>query len=187
MGKDEDAQLDAVLIGGREQRPIVIVDHDSDWAEHYGILADRIAAALGPAALYIEHIGSTAVPGLPAKPIIDILLIVNDVENDGTYVPALEAAGFQLRVRESGHRMLRTPGRDTHIHVLAPGAGEIDDYLDLRDWLRVSTEDRTLYASTKRQLADRQWSDANYYAEAKTEVVQQILAHARVWRECKSP
>lgn len=97
MDTDQDAQLEAVLIGGREKWPIVIVDYDSGWAQPYGALAERIAEALGKTALHIEYIGSTAVPKLPAKPIIDILLIVNDADDEGSYLPALESAGFTLR------------------------------------------------------------------------------------------
>lgn len=182
MSEARDEELDAVLIGGREQRAIVIVDYDSAWPSRFDALAERARAAVGDRALAIEHIGSTSVPGLAAKPIIDMLLVVNDVEQEAEYVAPLTDAGFVLRVREPRHRLLRTPEKDVHLHVYASGSPEIDAYLDLRDWLRVSADDRALYESVKKDLAARQWSDMNYYADAKTDTVLAVLGRARQWR-----
>ena len=176
------AEMDAVLIGGRETRPIVIVDYDNQWPDRFEELALQVKNALGNGALSVEHIGSTAVPGLAAKPIVDILLVVHDVTDEGAYVTPLEQEGFVLRVREPRHRMLRTTEKDVHIHVFEPESQEIRDYLDLRDWLRINEADRDLYASTKKKLAQQRWSDMNYYADAKSSVVRQILGRARVWR-----
>lgn len=178
---DEDP-LAGVLIGGREQVPVVIVDHDEEWANRYERVRERIRAALGPSALRVEHIGSTSVPGLAAKPIIDVLVTVEDVADEVAFVPALEREGFVLRVREPEHRMLRTPERDVHVHVYEPDHAAVAAYLDLRDWLRVDAADRALYARTKRRLATRTWTDMNEYAEAKTEVVSAVLGRARAWR-----
>jgi GrpB-like predicted nucleotidyltransferase (UPF0157 family) len=118
-GVDEDraAYLDAVLIGGREPARIVVVDPDPAWPARFATVRDRVLGALGDRALAVEHIGSTAVPGLAAKPIVDVLLTVADVDDEAGYVGPLEAAGFVLRVREPGHRMFRTPERDVHLHV----------------------------------------------------------------------
>ena len=171
--------LDGVLIGGREKVEVVVVDYDTSWPDRYEELADRIRTALGETALRIAHIGSTSVPGLAAKPIIDVLVVVADVTDEATYVPPLEAAGFQLRVREPDHRMMRTPGRTAHLHFFEPGHEAIAGYLDLRDQLRADKGDRDLYAATKRALAEREWSDMNEYAEAKSEVIAGILARAR--------
>jgi GrpB-like predicted nucleotidyltransferase (UPF0157 family) len=182
MDDDRGAYLDEVLIGGRETPTITLVDHDERWAERFADLARRIRRALGDGALGVEHIGSTAVPGLAAKPIVDVLLTVADVEDEAAYVPALESAGFVLRVREPAHRMLRTPERDVHVHVYEPDRPEVRDYLDLRDWLRVDAGDRALYAATKHRLARQQWADMNRYADAKTDVVLAVLARARAWR-----
>lgn len=121
-------------------------------------------------------------PGLAAKPIIDMLLIVDDADAEEAFVPALAAEGFELRVRERGHRMLRTPERDAHLHVYGEGAGEIQDYRDLRDWLRHDRADRDMYAAKKRELAKEEWPDMNDYAQAKDDVVALVLAHARAWR-----
>jgi len=181
-GDELDRYLDSVLIGGREPVTLVISHYDSAWPSRFAELGARIESALGVGALAVEHIGSTSVPGLAAKPIIDVLVVVADVAEERSYVPALEDAGFVLRVREAGHRMFRTPGRDVHIHVYSSGDQAIRDYLDLRDWLRVDESDRTLYADVKRDLAKRPWSDMNHYAEAKSDVIQQVLGRARAWR-----
>ncbi len=182
VDEERDAHLDSVLIGGREPATITVVDYDSEWPARFAVMAAAVRRALGRRARCVEHIGSTSVPGLPAKPIIDMLLTVDDVADEAAYVPPLESVGFVLRVREPGHRMLRTPQKDVHLHVYEPDRREVRDYLDLRDWLRVHNEDRSLYAATKRRLAQQPWSDMNYYADAKTDVVLQILARARAWR-----
>ena len=181
-GDELDRDLDSVLIGGREPFTPVISDYDPAWPARFAELEVRIRSTLGDAALAIEHIGSTSVPHLAAKPIIDVLVVVADVDEEWSYVTALEDAGFVLRVREAGHRMFRTPGRDVHIHVYSSGDQAITDYLDLRDWLRVDESDRTLYADVKRDLARRPWSDMNHYAEAKSDVIRQALGRARAWR-----
>jgi GrpB-like predicted nucleotidyltransferase (UPF0157 family) len=183
---ERNAYLDSVLIGGREPASIVVVDYDGAWPARYEVLADRVRRALGPRVRRLEHIGSTSVPGLAAKPLIDMLLIVDDVQDEAAFVPPLEAAGFELRVREPDHRMFRTPERDLHLHVYAPSRAEERDYLDLRDWLRVSSDDRALYATVKRRLAQQQWSDMNDYADAKTDVVLEILTRARTWRAARA-
>jgi len=174
-----DALLDSVLIGGREQVTIKVVEYDAGWPARFETLAVVIGQALGPVALSVDHIGSTAVPGLAAKPIIDILLTVPSVEDELAYVPLMERAGFVLRVREPDHRMFRTPEKDVHIHVYAPGRQESAVYLQLRDWLRGSEAARALYGETKKRLAEKSWPDMNYYAEAKTDVIARLLAEAR--------
>ena len=185
--RDElDRHLDSVLIGGREPFTPVISDYDHAWPLRFAELEARIRSALGNTALAVEHIGSTSVPQLAAKPIIDVLVVVANLEDEPSYVPAMEDAGFVLRVRESGHRMFRTPVRDVHIHVYASGDQAITDYLDLRDWLRVDASDRSLYAEVKRDLARRRWTDMNQYADAKTDVIGQVLGRARAWRASSS-
>ena len=179
-GREPDARPE--LVGGREPVTVVIRDHDPQWPARFAAVRDRIRTALGDRALDIEHIGSTAVPGLAAKPIVDVLLTVRDVEDEPAYAPALGEAGFVLRVREPGHRMFRTPERDVHVHVCEPEDPEVSAWLDLRDWLRHDEADRQLYATTKRELAKRAWADMNDYADAKSDVVRQILARARCWR-----
>ncbi|HEY3612654.1 MAG TPA: GrpB family protein, partial [Gaiellales bacterium] len=135
----------------------------------------RIRAALGDRALSVEHIGSTAVPGLAAKPIVDILVELGD-PGDEALVPTLAAAGYELRVHEPRHRMFRTPARDVHVHVWPTGSAEGRAYLELRDRLRTDPLARARYEQVKRELAGRPWPDMNYYAEAKGPVIAQILA-----------
>jgi GrpB-like predicted nucleotidyltransferase (UPF0157 family) len=178
-----NARLDAVLIGGRERRAVVIAEPDPAWPARFARERERIAAALGAAALRIEHIGSTAVPGLPAKPIVDVLVEVADAEDEPAFVPALERAGYVLRVREPGHRMLRTPELDVHVHVWTAGGEEARRHLAFRDRLRASDADRAAYAALKRELAAREWDDINHYAEAKGPLIREI--EARAFREAR--
>lgn len=180
--EDRDAYLNSVLIGGREPVTITVIDYRDEWPVRFAHMHALVEAALGSRALAVEHIGSTSVPGLAAKPIVDMLLTVAGVEDEDAYLPALEDAGFVLRVREPAHRMLRTPGKDVHLHVYEPADKAVVDYLDLRDWLRESAADRALYAATKRDLAQRAWFDMNDYADAKSDVVLDILGRAREWR-----
>jgi GrpB-like predicted nucleotidyltransferase (UPF0157 family) len=175
---DRDAHLAGVLIGGREKREIVIVDYDSSWPARYQLERDRVRRALGVAALRIEHIGSTAVPGLAAKPIVDLLVAVADPDDDGETVPALEAAGYELRVREPGRRMFRTPARDVHVHLWRHSDPEVARHLIFRDRLRRSSADRDAYERLKRELAAREWADMNEYADAKTPLIEAILSRA---------
>ena len=173
-----DDHLDAVLIRGREKRAIAIVEYDPRWPSHFAELAGKNRGAVGNRALMVEHIGSTAVPHLAAKPIIDILLTVANVAEETVYLPQLEGAGFILRVRERGHRMFRTTDRDVHIHVFSSGDEVVPPYLELRDRLRRNENDRMLYAKKKKALAQQQWADMNFYAESKTDVISAILRRA---------
>ncbi len=180
-----EERIREVVIGEVESPAIVIADYDPAWAERFRREAAKIQAALGEAALVIEHIGSTSVPGLSAKPIVDVLLAVEDSNDEVSYVPALEGAGYSLRVRERDfheHRMLRTAAKDVHVHVFSPGSPEIDRYLLLRDHLRRNQEDRDLYARAKRDLAKRDWPSMQHYAEANTDVIDGIIARAAAAR-----
>lgn len=143
----------------------------------------RILDALADRDIGIEHIGSTAVPGLAAKPIVDIVVTVDDITAEENYLDALLAAGYQLRVREPAHRLVRTPERDVHVHLYEHGDPAVDDYLLLRDHLRADADDRALYEATKRALLGRPWDDMNAYADAKTDVILAIKARARAARE----
>jgi len=166
-----------VLIGGVEKREIKIVDYDPAWPKKFEKHARVIAGALGQSALRVEHIGSTSVPDLAAKAIIDILVVVPDSADESTYLPQLEKAGYVLRVREpdwNEHRMFRTPEADVHIHIYSAGCPEIQRNLTFRDRLRRNIDDRRRYEQTKRELATKQWSDMNAYADAKTEVIESI-------------
>lgn len=167
------------IVGGTERRELVLVDHDPQWRETYAEQELRIRAALGPAAVQVEHIGSTSVPGLAAKPIIDVLVTVDDITAEEDYLDQLLEAGYELRVREPGHRLVRTPALDVHVHVLPAGHEAAEDYLLFRDRLRSDPRDRELYERTKRALVEQDWADMNAYADAKTEVVTGIKDRAR--------
>ena len=121
------------------------------------------------------------VPGLAAKPIIDIGLSVLDVDREEDYLPDLIAAGYQLRVREPGHRMVRTPDLGVHVHVCTAGSDWERRQLLFRDWLRYDQSDRAAYNSLKNQLAQEDWPDMNAYAEAKGPLITEITARAEKW------
>ena len=170
-----------VLIGGIEKREIVVVDYDPSWPAKFKHHARIIGDALGETALSIEHVGSTSVPGLAAKPIIDIITTVPHARDEDTYLPALVKSGYVLRVREPDwhqHRMFRTPELDVHIHIFSPDCLETKRQLAFRDWLRVNDSDRMKYEAIKRTLAKQDWSDMNAYARAKSDVVEEITARA---------
>jgi GrpB-like predicted nucleotidyltransferase (UPF0157 family) len=161
--------------------PITLADYDPGWPALFAREAARIRAALGDRVAQVEHVGSTSVPGLAAKPIIDILLAVPDSSDEQAYVPALEAAGYVLRVREPDwfeHRMFKGPDTNINLHVFTVGAAEIDRMLLFRDWLRANDADRDAYLQVKRDLAKRTWRHVQHYADAKTAIVDQIIARA---------
>jgi GrpB-like predicted nucleotidyltransferase (UPF0157 family) len=161
--------------------PILIVDYDPRWPELFAREADRIRAVLGDKALRIEHTGSTSVQGLAAKPVIDVVLVVADSADEDNYVPALEGAGYSLRIRETDwheHRMFKGPDSDMNLHVFSAGCPEIERMLMFRDWLRDHAADRDLYARAKLALAQKDWKYGQNYADAKTAVVEEIMARA---------
>jgi len=178
-----EADLKAITIGEpkRLTGKIELRDYDPQWPVLYAREEARIREALGERVLRIEHAGSTSVPGLAAKPIIDIVLVVANSGDEAAYVPALEAKGYVLRIREPEwfeHRMLKGPDSDINLHVYSLGCHEIDLMLRFRDWLRTHPEDRALYEQTKRDLAKQDWAFTQNYADAKGDVVQQIMARA---------
>lgn len=185
-GEDLDTYLDRVLIGGRERRRIAVVDYDSSWPDRFERHKTRLTAALGPT-VRIEHIGSTAVPGLAAKPIVDMLVAIDNVEDEPSYGPALERAGYVLRVRQEGHRMFRTRELDVHIHIWPADGPEIARHLLFRNWLRVNEADRRAYEGLKRSLAERDWEDMNHYADAKKDLIADVMVRAQAWSESSEP
>jgi GrpB-like predicted nucleotidyltransferase (UPF0157 family) len=180
-----EKRIREVIIGEIEQPTIVIADYNPAWPKRFRQEEVRIRATLGEAALSVEHIGSTSVPGLAAKPMVDALLVVEDSGEEASYLPAMEEAGYVLRVSEPDfdeHRMFRTLAKDVHVHVFSAGSPEIERYLLLRDRLRQNEGERKLYAQTKRELAKRDWPTMEHYAEAKTEVVEGIVSRAAAAR-----
>jgi GrpB-like predicted nucleotidyltransferase (UPF0157 family) len=178
-----EEKIRAVAVG--ELKPfdssITLVEYDPLWPEYFAREAWRIKNVLGNRALRVEHVGSTSVPGLLAKPIIDMLLVVTDSADESSYAPALEAAGYRLTIREPDwhqHRLFKGPEININLHVFTEGSEEIHRTLLLRDWLRANKADRELYASTKRSLAGKKWKYVQSYADAKSEIIEAILARA---------
>jgi GrpB-like predicted nucleotidyltransferase (UPF0157 family) len=163
--------------------PIQIVDYDPEWPQLYEREAERVQSALGDCVLLLEHVGSTSVPGLAAKPKIDMLLVVANTADEPAYVPALEAFGYVLKIREPEwyeHRMFKGPDADINLHVFSSGCSEIDRMLLFRNWLRSNESDRRLYECTKRELARNNWKYTQNYADAKTAIVEEILTRAQI-------
>ena len=173
---------DVELVGGVEPLAFTLHEYDDGWPRIFAEHRDRIVDAVGDAAVGVEHIGSTSVPGLAAKPIVDILVVVDDITAEEDYLDALLAAGYELRVREPRHRLVRTTARDIHVHIYQHGDAAIDEYLLLRDRLRSDAADRALYESTKRALLEGTWADMNAYSDAKTDVIVAIKRRARAAR-----
>lgn len=178
-----DEYLQKVTVGERKPHnaQITLLEYDPCWPKLFDRESKRIRTALGNKALQVEHVGSTAVPGLCAKPIIDILLIVLDSSNESSYVPDLEEAGYTLRIREPEwfeHRLFKGPDTDINLHVFSKGASEVDRMLRFLDWLRTDNFDRNKYARVKRDLAQREWRHVQHYADAKDSIVQEIMKRA---------
>jgi GrpB-like predicted nucleotidyltransferase (UPF0157 family) len=161
--------------------PITIVPYDPTWPAQYEGEAAKIRLALGDSIVSLEHIGSTAVPGLPAKPIIDIQLLVEDSGNEPAYLPNLEAAGYTLRIREpewEEHRVFKGSNPDVNLHVFSRGSQQAVRHLTFRDRIRAHDDERDLYAAVKQNLATREWAYVQEYADAKNEVIDEIVARS---------
>jgi GrpB-like predicted nucleotidyltransferase (UPF0157 family) len=178
-----EEELRAATIG--ELRPLAgaieLAEYDESWPQLFRREADRIRSALGARALQIEHTGSTSVPGLAAKPIIDIVLVVADSADEDAYVPIMEAAGYVLRIREPEwfeHRVFKGPDTNVNIHVFSAECPEVERMVLFRDWLCANDTDRELYERTKRELAVKDWKYVQNYADAKTAVVNEITERA---------
>jgi GrpB-like predicted nucleotidyltransferase (UPF0157 family) len=178
-----DAQLAAATTNEPEPRngPIHLSEYDPAWPEVFEAEAVHVREALGDHLLLLEHVGSTSIPGIAAKPKIDMVLAVHDSSDEASYLPAMETAGYTLNNREPDwfeHRLFRSPRIETNIHVFSDDCDEIDRMLLFRDWLRTHPDDRALYEQTKRTLAAKTWKYTQNYADAKAEVVRAILTKA---------
>jgi GrpB-like predicted nucleotidyltransferase (UPF0157 family) len=181
LRSDEDLQKSRVGEVRPHDAPIALADYDPAWPQLFEREAARIRGALGDRAVLVEHAGSTSVPGLAAKPLIDIVLAVPDSADEPGYVPDLTAAGYRLVIREPDwfeHRVFKGPDTNVNLHTFTAGAPEISRMLRFRDWLRAHAEDRDRYQAVKRDLARRHWRHVQHYADAKTAVVQEIMSRA---------
>jgi GrpB-like predicted nucleotidyltransferase (UPF0157 family) len=168
---------------------IVLEPHSPQWPIYFSAEEQRIRQALAGLAIDVHHTGSTSVPGLRAKPIIDITLAVPDSTDEDAYLPALVDAGYEFLLREPHwleHRLFRRVDPRVNLHVFTTGSDEIDRMLAFRDHLRTDDADRDLYESTKAELADVEWQNVQDYADAKSMVIETILARAQRSSRCES-
>jgi GrpB-like predicted nucleotidyltransferase (UPF0157 family) len=183
LSPEREAALLAATVGTAQELngPIVLVPYQACWPIAYRMLEERLRTELGSCALVVEHVGSTAVPGLSAKAIVDIVLTVADSANEPSYLPALHRLGYELRLREPEwheHRMLRLSEPRVHLHVFSDECAEVTKMIRFRNHLRECTEDRLLYERTKIALALQTWKYTQAYADAKTGVISTILKRA---------
>jgi GrpB-like predicted nucleotidyltransferase (UPF0157 family) len=181
---ETDAEMASIRVSGTvtpHNAQIYLAPYDPTWPAQYEGKAAKIRAALGEAALVLEHVGSTSIPGMPAKPIIDILLAVADSGDEASYVPALTAQGYSLHLREPAweqHRVMKGEWPFVNLHVFTVGSREIGRMVGFRDRCRTHPEELQLYLETKQALAGQVWRHVQHYANAKGEVVEQIIARA---------
>ncbi|MGW5875331.1 GrpB family protein [Nocardiopsis terrae] len=170
------------LVNGR----VHICDPDPKWPYLFRQEEGRLRGVLGDRVLSLDHVGSTSVPGLAAKPCLDLLLVVADSADEVAYVPDLEAAGYSLVVREPDwyeHRVLKGPGVNINLHVFTEGCAEIDRMRLLRDHLTEDAGARERYTAVKRELAEHTWDRIQDYADAKTGIITELLDEAGARRD----
>ena len=178
-----DEYIKKVVVSGNieHNQTILLKPYDDKWPVLFEREKNRISKILKERALMIEHIGSTSVPGLTAKPIIDILLVVEDAGKEELYVNDLCEHGYILRIKEpdfENHHMFKGSDTDINLHVFSKDSKEIEKYLLFRNYLRLHDDARELYENTKKELVKKTWKYVQNYADAKSEVVQKILSDA---------
>jgi GrpB-like predicted nucleotidyltransferase (UPF0157 family) len=159
---------------------IELVDYDPGWSSTFDAEARSIRGAIGELAVSIDHAGSTSVPGLAAKPVIDIALTVPDSADESAYVPRLVGVGYRFHLREPGwyeHRLLKRDDPAVNLHIFTVGSVEVSRMLRFRDILRADEALRLRYETVKRALAERTWGSVQEYADAKSGVISEILDH----------
>ena len=180
--KNTHEYLRSVTIGKPQSAKdgITIVDYDPNWSIIFESLKKDIDYALKDIPHQVEHVGSTSVPGLCAKPIIDMVLTISNPKKEDAYVPLLQRLGYRLRIREDDwydHRMLKLNQPQVNLHVFGFNCPEVKRMLDFRDWLTTHPDDMALYGSTKRRLATQSFEYVQDYADAKSDVVSTIFSH----------
>jgi GrpB-like predicted nucleotidyltransferase (UPF0157 family) len=181
---ETDAEMAAIRVSGKvtpHNAQIHLSPYDPRWPAQYEAEAAKIRIALGARAIVLEHVGSTSIPGLSAKPILDILLAVAASADEAAYVPALTAQGYRLHLREPDweeHRVMKGEDPAVNLHVFTAGAREIERMIAFRDRCRADPAERDLYEAAKQALAGRVWRHVQHYANAKSEVVEAIIARA---------
>ena len=173
-------------------RRIEVVPYNPAWSTMFSAEAAKIAAVLGDQVVATLHIGSTAIPGIKAKPIIDLLVVVQDIERIDDYHEAMEGLGYEPMGEHGipGRRFYRKPGKDTrthHVHVYAQGHSEVQRHLDFRDYLRAHPLDAQAYSRLKERLAVKFPDDADRYVQGKSALIEEIDAKAKAWRKASRP
>jgi len=184
LGTPEQMTTGLVAEPPRGWKSIAIEDYDPAWVGRFAAVGSSLRELLGDLIIDLQHVGSTSVPGLAAKPIVDIDLVIDDTDDETRYLPALERHGYWLVLREPwwfGHRMLVDIAEDVHLHVWPKGAPEPVRHKLFRDWLRTHPDDRDLYASTKRRLVAETAENPGDYTLAKSDVIDDI--YARIFAE----
>ena len=165
------------ITGPLQPGPVHLAEYSQEWPILFDSEKRCIVRVLPDVVESVEHIGSTAVVGLAAKPVIDILLVLTHFAKIDAVAASLESAGYALRVVETGHRMFRNAACDVHVHVWQYQT-DIDRHIAFRDRLRACAEDRTRYERCKRELAQHGWKSRDDYARAKSAIIDSILAQA---------
>lgn len=164
--------------------PVVVVDYDPEWPRLFALFEGLLRDALGPVALRIDPVGSTAVPGLAAKAVIDIQVSVADIADEDAYRPAIESLGWPLRIREPHHRFFRSPASENptvHIHVCGAGSKWERDHLLFVAYLKKHGERALRYAALKQELVARFGTERDAYTDAKDEFIAETLEMAERW------
>lgn len=182
--RTDRAALSEAWISGPEvlDTTIELVEYSPAWPRTFEHLAEEMRSVLVPG-VDIHHAGSTSVPGLCAKPVIDIVLAVPDSRDEASYVPALTDLGYALTIREADwyeHRVLKHTTPRVNLHVFTHDCPEIASMLAFRDHLRTHPGAREAYAAVKRELASRTWTYMQDYADSKSPIIERIKAEIAV-------
>ena len=170
------------LVGTSDPEPITLAKASDDWPRAFEEMRSRLAEVLGDE-VRIEHVGSTSIPGIAAKPIIDIQVSVPDIEDERAFVPGIESLGLALRAREPdlAHLYFRNNPRTVQIHVCQFGSKWERDHLLFRDYMRAHPERARQYEALKWSAADTYRDDRIAYTEAKGPLIEGVLADAEEW------
>jgi GrpB-like predicted nucleotidyltransferase (UPF0157 family) len=176
-----EGQLQSISVGQRDTRrsAIELVPNDPAWAGHFARLSRDIRSALGSRLIAVEHVGSTAIPGLPAKPIIDIDATIYNPADESGYRDVLEGLGFALTIREPEwhqHRMFKLSDPRTNLHIYADNCSLPMRDVAFRDLLRNDRQAALAYSELKRELSSQEWSSSQHYAEGKSELIIDLLS-----------